>query len=311
MVGVVVRPTLCQATQISRGGFSIRGSIIMSSAFSERGNIALNFDVLCDSEPECTRTAWRCAHDLWPDVMTHASDLSDEPWQAGARRAWTGGDWGPLQGDGEDGLPNWLAFKMRQLRPTIESDYEALLLIRLCAEEALTSVRAERGERPLTPGEISANWSYLRESLLVRYCLKKEEAIAATCAARDAWLNEDKESWLRAHCLYPGAREAMNTALASTLDGSLYVTTAKERRFVHELLQSEGLDLDEERIFGLESGSKLKTLLTLKEQHGSDLLSIVEDRCGILALSCSMNRLVRTPASSCTRLSHMLLWRVF
>ena len=66
--------------------------------------IALDFDgVLCDSEPELTRSAWRTAVELWPDRMVLASEL--DPKAAGARRAWVGGNWDGLKGEDEEGLP--------------------------------------------------------------------------------------------------------------------------------------------------------------------------------------------------------------
>ena len=92
----------------------------------------LDTSVICDSETELTRSAWRAACDLWPEEMSAASEMSESPWRAGARKAWAEGTWEPLRGDGEDGLPNWLAFKMRVLRPQIETGYESLLLMRLC-----------------------------------------------------------------------------------------------------------------------------------------------------------------------------------
>jgi hypothetical protein len=49
----------------------------------------------------------------------------------------------------------------------VETGFESVLLLRLCAEEALASGPAKR---PLTIGEITANWGpELRETLLERY----------------------------------------------------------------------------------------------------------------------------------------------
>ena len=43
---------------------------------------------------------------------------------------------------GEDGLPNWLAAKMKLLRPVLETGYESVLMMRLCAEEAVAAQRS-------------------------------------------------------------------------------------------------------------------------------------------------------------------------
>ena len=246
--------------------------------------VALDFDgVLCDSEPELTRSAWRTAKTLWPELMASAADLSEEPWRAGARRAWTGGDWQPLQGDGADGLPNWLAFKMRTLRPSIETGYESMLLIRLCVDEALAASRATGGERPLTSGEICANWPDLRDALLARYALREEEAVEAFGSVRDSWIADDLEGWLDANRFYPGAVEAMRGAINGGVGPSnLYVVTTKQQRFALELLRAAGLELDDDHVFGLGSGPKVQTLCSLQQKHEGSTLSFVEDRVDTL-----------------------------
>lgn len=124
--------------------------------------VALDFDgVLCDSEPELTQTAWRTARKLWPELMEETSALEGtvvsrgaDVWQLGARMSWTSGSWDELRGNGADGLPNWLRAKLRLLRPVVETGYESLLMLRLCAEEAIAAGPAKR---PLTIGEIQVS----------------------------------------------------------------------------------------------------------------------------------------------------------
>lgn len=115
--------------------------------------------VLVDSREESTRSAWLTACELWPDAFEAVSDL--HPRDAGARRAWAGGDWAPLVGDGDEGMPNWLSAKVQLLRPVIEQGSDAVLLMRLCADEAAAAVKSENkaaGRRPLSVGEIVTNW---------------------------------------------------------------------------------------------------------------------------------------------------------
>ena len=240
---------------------------------------ALDFDgVLCDSESELTRSAWRAACELWPDVMARASEMAEEPWRAGARGSWTGGDWEQLQGIGPDDLPNWLAFKMKALRPHVETGYESLLLIRLCVDEALAAQRASSsGARPLTPGEIGANWGDMRDVLLARYALPQQKAIETLGAARDAWIESDPEDWLGANSFYPGVIEAVRAAVADS-SADVHIVTTKQRRFAQELMRSAGLELDDAHIFGLGSGPKVQTLRALQQAHPSSALSFVEDR---------------------------------
>jgi len=251
---------------------------------------ALDFDgVLCDSEPELTRSAWRAAKELWPDMMESVGEYASEPWQAGARRAWAGGEWDQLTGLGEDGLPNWLAAKMRLLRPVLETGYESLLMMRLCADEALVAQRTSSGQRPLTTGEITANWNDLRDMLLARYGLKREEAIEAYSAVRDSWLTEDLDSWLQANKFYPGTVAAVSEAMAG--GAQIYIVTTKQRRFAQALLHDAGIILDDAAIYGLGSGPKADTLCELQAKHEGARLSFVEDRVETLRLVANDPRL--------------------
>jgi len=177
----------------------------------------LDFDgTICDSEPELTRTAWRTARELWPREMSAAAVL--DPMDAGVRRAWVGGEWSELEGAGPDGLPHWLRQKVRMLRPAVQSSFESVLLMRLCADEAVQSAGRATGERPLAVGEITSNWGpELRDVLLARYGLRREDAVAALARERAAWLDSDPESWLAANSFYDGALTALRDAVA---DGS-------------------------------------------------------------------------------------------
>ena len=124
--------------------------------------------VLVNSEPATTRCAWQTASRLWPEVMEAAAEVPAQ--QAGVRRAWVNYDWTALTGEEDDGMPSWLSAKLRQLRPVVrDSGYEAVLLARLCAEEALAASRGSRGSRPLSVGEIEVGWADgLRAVLMAR-----------------------------------------------------------------------------------------------------------------------------------------------
>jgi hypothetical protein len=84
-------------------------TLLMSTRHPPSLVVALDFDgVLCDSEPELTRTAWRTARALWPSLMEETAALEGTratPGQLGARKAWAEGSWDELRGNGEDGLP--------------------------------------------------------------------------------------------------------------------------------------------------------------------------------------------------------------
>ena len=244
---------------------------------------ALSFDgVLCDSEPEQTRAAWRAAKALWPDVMESAAQYAEAPWEAGARRSWAGGAWGSLQGTGEDGLPNWLAAKIRLLHPIVDagSSYESMLLMRLCADEALAARGNARGQRPLTTGEISTNWPELCELLHSRYELHPRDARELFDNTRDAWLDADPSSWLAASPFYPGVVEAVGSALER--GAHLRIVTTKQTRFVQALLREAGLPLDDGLVCGLDAGSQADALWQIQSADAEAQVRYVEDRVDTL-----------------------------
>ena len=254
--------------------------------------LALDFDgVLCDSEPELTRSAWRAARERWPELMESAASMSEQPWKAGARKAWAAGDgWEPLQGNGADGLPNWLAAKMRLLRPVLETGYESVCLMRLCVDEAVAAQRGSSGSRPLTLGEITSNWGpEMRDSLLARYGLTQQEAIELYSQTRDEWLAEDEKGWLRANTFYPGAIEAVREA--ADAGATIYIVTTKSARYTQTLLRDAGLELEADAIFGLGSGPKVDTLSTLQQKHPEAQLAFVEDRLETLRTAANDPRL--------------------
>ena len=271
---------------LSPGAKSAAGAHVKALEVKMAHVVALDFDgVLCDSEPELTRTAWRTCVALWPEVMERAADTATEtPWKAGARRAWTGGQgWEPLAGNGADNMPNWLAAKMRLLRPALETGFESALMMRLCVDEALMSADSQRAQRPLTPGEITANWGpELLDTLLVRYGVRRDECIEAYARTRDAWLEEDLESWLEANAFYEGAIEALR-AVVEAESTEVYIVTTKQRRFAQALLSDAGIELDDDRIFGLGSGPK----------RGS--------RCSRIAIRTRRSRSWRTRSRRCAQ----------
>ena len=261
-------------------GFNRRHACIVASA--DKPVVVLGLSgVLFNTEPESVRTAWRTANELWPDKMAAAAAL--DPREAGARRAWVGGEWDELQGEGPDGMPNWLRYKVRELRPAVlETGFETVLMMRLCADEALNAQKSRtigRSERPLTPGEITTNWPELRDVLFMRYGLQREEAIKAYSGVREAWLDSEPDTWLAASTVYDGAVDALRHAVDADL-AEVYVSTSTSKVFAKALLSSAGIHLDEARIFGQPeySGPKAATLQELRAKHPeASSISFVED----------------------------------
>ena len=242
--------------------------------------VCLDFDgVLCDSEPALTKTAWRAACKRWPDVMQ--ATVTVDPKMAGARRAWTGGSWEPLQGTSEEGMPNWLREKMRLCVPLLSSGYESTLIMRLCADEALS---AAPGKRPLTIGELGSNWGPdMRDTLLARYAFRsREEAVELYETARDQWYAEDPDTWLdAAGTFYDGAIGAVREVMADDTSSatSVYVLTSKSHEAARALLSASGLELDDEHVLSGIQGDAAKAarLAELRQQHAEATLAFVDD----------------------------------
>lgn len=220
--------------------------------------------------------------------MAAAGEL--HPREAGARRAWAGGQWSPLQGIAASGVPNWLAAKMRQLRPVLRADSDAILLMRLCADEALAAARGSR-QRPLTPGEIRANWEELglRETLLIRYGLRAEDSVTRFDEARSAWRVDAPDQWLESNRFQSGAVDAVRSVRMqdSETEGgkeeapvAIYVLIDADDTVARALLDKMGLGdvcvLETARAASGGAASPTTELLELRQEHSDARVALVE-----------------------------------
>eukprot|EP00611_Tribonema_gayanum_P019264 TRINITY_DN32_c0_g1_i2.p1 TRINITY_DN32_c0_g1~~TRINITY_DN32_c0_g1_i2.p1 ORF type:complete len:352 (-),score=55.31 TRINITY_DN32_c0_g1_i2:77-1048(-) len=200
--------------------------------------VALDFDgVLCNSVGESSRSAFLCLQKRYPDVLK-------------------GTEWENLE---DSDAPAWLMDKMRKLRPVVETGYENILLTRLLLEEyrmAETSGK-ETGTRPLTVGEIAANWGEeLKDTLMRKYGYTQDELVHAFGDTRDEWIARDEESWLEANSFYErlGVRDAARYSKAN-----VYIITTKQTRFAEALLKHAGIEVPEDKESAKTSGWGLCT----------------------------------------------------
>ncbi|KAF6003830.1 hypothetical protein F1559_002198 [Cyanidiococcus yangmingshanensis] len=146
--------------------------------------------------------------------------------------------------------------------------------------------RGERRPRPLTVGEIAANWkSVLHDRLLRDWALEPAFLIELFGAVRDAWIARDKQSWLALNAIYPGVVDALNLS-----QEPVYVVTTKQERFVSLILENAGIRQDRipsANVYGLERGltkiTAIKEILRREqEKHGDHtrkvIVHFVEDR---------------------------------
>ena len=102
--------------------------------------------------------------------------------------------------------------------------------MRLCADEAAAAMKTTSGARPLSVGEIVANWGEeLRETLLARYGLPREALADQYAQVRDQWLAADETNWLAAHSFHSEAVAALRECAAHE-QATVYVLTTKPQR---------------------------------------------------------------------------------
>lgn len=176
---------------------------------------ALDFDgVLCDSAGETAVTAWRAVRTLWPD----SSSL--EP-------------------------PAELESRFRELRPVLETGFEAILLMRFI-------------ETGVSEQAILGNFQALCRSALEHSDRSAENLTELFGRTRDQWIARDLQGWLSHHRFYPGVIDALARMLARS---PVFILTTKQQRFAHRLLQWGGIDFPVDRIFGLEDGRHKEDIL--------------------------------------------------
>ncbi len=172
-----------------------------------------------------------------------------------------------------------LASRFYSLRPVIETGWEMPVLIKALVEE----IPEER---------ILQEWASITKRILESAHLQSAEVAFKLDKLRDEWIENDLEDWMSLHRFYPGMVERIRSILASGVQ--VYIITTKEGRFVHKLLQKEGIDLPREVIFGKETKCpKYDILRQLKQKAGNSQVNMwfIEDRLKTLQLVKEQNDL--------------------
>ncbi|MGR8952211.1 MAG: HAD family hydrolase [Gammaproteobacteria bacterium] len=193
---------------------------------------ALDFDgVICDSAVETAITGWKAAGQLWNDMPETA--------------------------------PPELIDRFRQVRPIIETGYEAILTMRLLylgeTVEAIYRDYAAKSQALLEEAQVSTD------------ALKKRFG-----ETRDRWIADDLAEWIGMNPLFDGIAEKLR-ALGEICPW--YVVTTKQERFVKQILKAHAIELEDDRIFGLDRNmSKPEVLKGLLQVHPEQALYFAEDR---------------------------------
>jgi len=151
------------------------------------------------------------------------------------------------------------------LRPVIETGWEMPLLLR--------SLMLGRPE-----AELSQHWPELAPKLLATEGYDQQTLAATLDRCRDDWIGADLADWLAHHAFFPGVVACLKQWLASPLP--TVIITTKEKRFVQQLLQKQGIHPGQIEIWGKEvKQPKHQTLRQLlPRQRGKEPIWFVEDR---------------------------------
>jgi phosphoglycolate phosphatase-like HAD superfamily hydrolase len=157
-----------------------------------------------------------------------------------------------------------------QLRPLIEHGWEMPLLV-----EALMQ------SPPAT--QIAIDWTNLAAKILADHQLSSQEVAQVLDEVRDRSIAQDLAGWLNRQSCYPGTIKKL---LALPAHLRLVIITTKDGRFTRQFLESHGVQLPADAIFGKESKqSKADTLRQLLTSH-PDQIWFVEDRLPTLQSIC-------------------------
>jgi phosphoglycolate phosphatase-like HAD superfamily hydrolase len=192
---------------------------------------ALDFDgVICDSAVETGIAGWKVALQLWSDMPAE--------------------------------IPARLLQQFRQIRPIMETGYEASLIMRLLFEG-------------MAPSNIAQAFHPRIEALMIRDELFVDDLKQLFGSTRDKWINEDINNWIEMNPLFDGIADKLRR-----IDSShSYIITTKQERFVDHILQANDIHFPPEQIFGLDRNlSKQQILTDLTAERPEDDILFVEDR---------------------------------
>ena len=166
--------------------------------------------------------------------------------------------------------PN-LAAQFYRLRPVIETGWEMPLVLRAL-------------EIGIPESDILQDWPTIAKNLAQQESSSTTTVpLAKTLATtvdsiRDTWIAHDLASWLAKHHFYPGISERLKNIVASSLP--LFIISTKESRFIRQLLQQEGIELDDRQVYGKETKRpKTDILRDLNQEFGATAaIWFVEDR---------------------------------
>jgi phosphoglycolate phosphatase-like HAD superfamily hydrolase len=196
---------------------------------------ALDFDgVICDSVIEITFSAWEAAQSLWEDMQGIA-------------------------------LSKTTISQFRQVRPQLETGYEAILIVRLL--HIGQSVE-----------HICRNYASETQALIKNHRLNIAELKFSLTQTRNEWLKRDQTDWLAKNPLFDHIADSLRY-LVNCSEHICYIVTTKLEKFVYEILNAKDIYLENKFVFGLDQPlDKQQVLQKIAKQHRNTNIIFVEDR---------------------------------
>ena len=193
----------------------------------------LDFDgVICDSAIETGMSGWKAASLIWSDMPADMPEYH-------------------------------LLDKFRQVRPLLETGYEAILIIRLLY----------LGE---TVDAILADYTHKTQTLLADSKHNIQSLKHMFGATRDQWIEDSIDDWIAKNPLFLGMAEKLHRLEKNS---PWYIVTTKQERFVNQILAKHQIHIGNDRLYGLESMmSKEDMLIHIMDKHPGHPFILVEDR---------------------------------
>ena len=204
-----------------------------------------------------------------------AAEMAVTAWRAGAQ-IWPAWD--------VPEPPSEYLSRFLRLRPVIETGHQSILLMRLI-------------DNGLGDETIALQFPELCTRLLEETEHPPAGLVRLFAQARDIWIDRDLDDWLSRHTFYP---EVIKTFAKKAITDPVFILTTKQERFVRILLQSRGIRLPADRIFGLDTGKSKEDVLeqlSQRSEFDGGRFHFVEDR---------LQTLIRVAGRR--RLRHVLLY---
>ena len=192
---------------------------------------ALDFDgVICDSAVETGMAGWQVARQLWPEM--------------------------PSQ------LPPELLDAFRQVRPVMETGYEAILIMRCLYQQVSTEI-------------LLNDFQTQMQQIITNNVLSTDDLKQRFGQYRDQWIAEDVDNWIAMNPLFANVKNK----LAALDKACTYIITTKQERFVTQILTANDIVFPAEHIYGLDRKlSKPQILADLSTEQQDASILFVEDR---------------------------------